>query len=387
MVEYNNLAETEAAGRYLVALLKAVLNQTEIPQLPCDITWENVFKTAKMHSVESMAFYGAKKFLAEDDDLFRIWKKKREQNLVQSLIQLDERAGIYRRFSQAGIRFVPLKGCILKDLYGQIDFRQMADLDILIQPEDAKAVKNLMEESGYKTVGFGEKHADEYFMYPYINVEIHKQLLPDYVSKHNYYDNIWDRVKPDPDLPGGWQMSHEDFYIYHLAHFAKHFYEMGSGIRSVVDIYVYLRAFGKEMDIRYIERELKTLELYEFGKQMRNLSLFWFSPHSKDSAHPADRDFEEIQKSIFMSGVYGSREFVKSRTMDEARIKGGILNSAGYIWKRIFMSRKEFEYAYPVTKKSPVLIPVFWFYRIIDILLHKRASVRREIELFQSKRK
>ena len=87
------------------------------------------------------------------------------------------------------------------------------------------------------------------------------------------------------------------FYIYHLAHFAKHFYEMGSGIRSVMDIYVYLRAFGKEMDIRYIERELKTLELYEFGKQMRNLSLFWFSPHSKDSSHPADRDFEEIQKA------------------------------------------------------------------------------------------
>lgn len=387
MAHYNNLAELEATGKYLTALLRAVLNQTKLPPLPASTSWESVFRLAKMHSVETMAFYGAEKMISEHGELFMQWKNKRDQNLVQSMIQLEEKSKLYETFSNAGIRFVPLKGCVLKDLYPQIDFRQMADLDILIEAEHAETVRLLMENAGYETRGFGEKHADEYFMYPYMNVEIHKQMLPDNVSIYRYYDDIWNRVTPDPAIPGAWRMTHEDFYIYQLAHFAKHFYEMGSGIRSVMDIYVYLNAFSDQIDFNYIEKELSALDLYQFGKQMKQLSLSWFSPAPKEKSFSPERSLKEIQKSIFLAGVYGSREFVKSRTMDSADVKSGILNTAGYLWNRIFMSREEFGYAYPITRKYPALILIFWFYRIIDILLHKRDSVKREIELFHSKRK
>lgn len=385
MLEYKNLETLVSTGKFLVALLAAVLNETEIPPLPADVTWENVYDLAKQHSVESMAFYGARSRLLEDSELYIRWRKKRDQNIVQGITQLEERNEIYRKFKDAGIRFLPLKGCKLKELYRQIDFRQMSDLDILIEPENADKAKCVMESMGYHTGKFGEKHDDEYFKPPYMHVEIHRQMLPDNVPKHVYYDNIWEKAVPDPEIPGGWKLTPEDFYIYYLAHFEKHFNEMGSGIRSLLDIYVYLQDFQQNMDRNYIEKELKVLNMSHFCREMEALSFQWFSEGEKWNIK-ATREMEETQRNLFLAGIYGSRDFTKARSMDMVGIEGGMGRSFVYVLKRIFMSREEFGYAYPITQKHPALIPLFWFYRIFDVLAHKRASIKKEIELFRSKK-
>ena len=49
----------------------------------------------------------------------------------------------------------------------------------------------------------------------------------------------------------------EDFYIYMIAHIAKHFYAMGCGIRNLLDIYIYLNKYGEQLDREYISSELK----------------------------------------------------------------------------------------------------------------------------------
>lgn len=385
MLEYKNLNLMESTGRYLVSLLSAVINDEKIPALPTEITWENVYNMAKMHSVDVMAFYGAEKYISKQSELYTKWKKRRDLNLTQSLVQNEECKEIFKKFYNAGIRFLPLKGCELKRLYPKMEFRQMSDLDILIESKDAAEVQQIMENLGYETFEFGEKHDDEYFKYPYMHVEIHRQMLPDDVPQHNYYDDIWMKVFPDSTIPGSYKMTIEDFYIYQIAHFAKHISERGSGIRSLIDIYVYLTNFEKKMDKGYIEKELNKLNLREFSMKMELLSDLWFSkkpPKIIDNA-----ELMKIQKNIFIAGAYGSREYIKAKHMDEVEIEGGVFQSLQYIFKRIFMSKEEFGYAYPITQKYPVLITFFWFYRIFDVLLHKRLSIKKEMELFWAKKK
>lgn len=381
-----SVEKLDITGKYLISVLASVLNETSVPPLPSATNWESVYNMAKMHGVEAMAFYAVKNAIDNTAEIYYKWKQSRDQNLVQSLFQFQERDEIYQRLYEYGIRFLPLKGCRMKELYKQIEFRQMSDLDILIEPQNLEKVRTVMEALGYETRVFGEKHDDEYFKPPYVTVEIHRQMLPDNVPKHTYYCHIWDKALPDEKIQGGWKLSLEDFYIYHLLHFQKHFNEMGSGIRSLMDIYVYRRAFSDQMDSAYLEQECDRLELSEFRKKMEVLSVIWFTAERKFDEAIYDSELKQLERRIFLAGVYGSRNFTKVRSMESNQVDTGIKQTCIYILKRIFMSKEEFGYAYPITKKYAVLIPFFWFYRIYDVLAHKRNDIKREIELFWSQK-
>lgn len=382
MLDYENLSILNSTGQYLVALLAAVLNKSKIPPLPSELTWENVYNLAKAHSVDVLAFEGVKDLISDETELYKKWKKRRDQNIVQDIVQYEEQNRIFKKFYKQGIVFLPLKGFTLKKLYKQTYFRQMSDLDILIDYKDAENVKQIMELMGYDTYEYGETYNDGYFLYPYINVEIHKNMLPDDINGYEYYSNIWKKVVPDPLIPGAMQLSLEDFYIYYLIHFAKHYNNLGSGIRSLMDIYIYLQMFQNKMDKSYINKELDKLNLLEFCSLMERLSNHWFAQDISRRSDDTERVLMEIERNIFLAGVYGSREYTKVRLMSEYKKEGELKSNVKYIWNRIFMSKKEFGYAYPITEKYSILIPVFWIYRIFDVLVHKRKAIKKEIELF-----
>lgn len=382
MLDYDNLDILNLTGKYLVQLLAAVLNETEIPSLSSEITWEKVYNMAKAHSVEVIAYYGAKKYILKDTKLLDEWKKRKDQCIVQNIVQLEEQDRIFEKFREEGIRYLPLKGVELKNLYREAYFRQMSDLDILVDPENCEKVRNIMEALGYDTYQFGEKHNDGYSMYPYMNVEIHRQMLPEDVEQYTYYNNIWEKAISNPKIPQEYKLLPEDSYIYYLVHFAKHYNNLGSGIRSIMDIYLFLHVFQKDMNRSYIDGELKKLGLLEFANVMENLSYQWFSIKPHNISMLENKNLNKVQRNIFLSGIYGSREYIKARILDENKSKGKVRSRIEYIWKRIFMSKEEFGYAYPVTQKYPMLIPFFWIYRLFDVLFHKRKAIKREIELF-----
>lgn len=67
----------------------------------------------------------------------------------------------------------------------------------------------------------------------------------------------------------------EDFYIYMMAHMAKHFYKRGCGIRNLVDIYVFLEKFGGEMNADYLQKQFAGLGLTAFTEHMEKLARIW----------------------------------------------------------------------------------------------------------------
>ncbi len=384
MIDYKNLDILDAAGNYLIKLLFCILHEKEIPVLPNNLTWELIYNIAKMHSVEVLAFHGAQKYIINDSDLYRSWKKSRDASFIQSILQEEECQKIFNKLWQANIRFLPLKGYEIKKLYRRSEFRQMVDIDILIDPENAWKAKKVMENLGFVLQDFGNLHHDEYFKSPYITVEIHRQLLLPGEPRQFYYNNIWKKTIPNKDIPGAMQLTPEDFYIYQIAHFEKHFNRMGSGIRSLLDIYIYLEQYGATLDRTYVNSELKKLGLLDFCSTMELLSKYWFSI-SVPSQSFSNSQMIKLQRSIFLSGSFGSREFLKSKDMDKFGVHGGLRYSVPYFFKRTFMSKNQLAYMYPILKKHPVLLPFFWFYRLGYAILHKRKAIKRELELLNFK--
>ena len=110
----------------------------------------------------------------------------------------------------------------------------------------------------------------------------------------------------------------EDFYIYMIAHMAKHFYKRGCGIRNLVDIYVFRERFGEEMDASYLEKQFAALGLSAFTEHMEKLTDIWLRGEGWDEFYRQLFDYMQG------CGIYGKDENgIWNRFCEESAQTGG----------------------------------------------------------------
>ena len=164
---------------------------------------------------------------------------------VRKAVLMDtERAELFRRMDAAGIWHLPLKGCVLQGLYPSYGMRQMTDNDILFDAERAEDVRDLMGDMGFTCEYFGMDNHDVYHKEPVCNFELHRALfgVANERAMREYYENVERLLRPDGLGGFGMRLSDEDFYVYLVAHEYKHFVACGTGLRSLLDAFVWLRA-------------------------------------------------------------------------------------------------------------------------------------------------
>ena len=253
-----------------------------------------------------------------------------------------ERAAVLQKMEEVSIWYLPVKGSVLKDLYPKYGMRQMADNDILYDASRATDVKTIMERLGFVTDQYyGRSIHDHYFKPPVCNFEMHRMLFGAGHDQRliDYYHDVKSRLLPDEGRNYGYHFSDEDFYVYMIAHEYKHYSGGGTGLRSLLDTYVYLSRKGESMDWSYINGELEKLGISEFEAQNRSLALHLFSGEAL-----ADSD-EEMLNYILSSGTYGTREHSVRNKVN--KLGGGVLGKVKYLFGRIFLPMSIVQSAYP----------------------------------------
>lgn len=281
-------------------------------------------------------------------------------------------------FEKNHIWYLPLKGCIMMDYYPSIGLRQMSDLDILVDPANAYSIKNIMKNLGFETVLFNRGNQDVYQKKPIYNIEIHRSLVPereDISVIGKYYNNPIGILKTS-NSECCKELSKEDFYIFMIAHAYKHYIGTGTGLRSLMDIYVYLSRFEKNMDKLYISNELKKLEISNFEETIKNLS---FNLFERKKLSDEEKD---MLKYIYSSGTYGVMEH---RYKNQLRLNDG--NKIPYILKRIFITGEQVQKYYPFFYKFPIFLPVLWIYRILRAIFVRRKRTRKELQFLLREKK
>ena len=278
--------------------------------------------------------------------------------LAKSLIFDAEWKKISECFKKEGIWYMPLKGALLKEYYPKRGMREFADFDILFDVSRMADVKKIMDNFGYITPEYGVSNHDCYFKKPVLNFEMHHALFGPMHEKslYNYYKGIQSKL-----LGSGVEKSFspEDFYLYLIAHEYKHFSRGGTGIRSLLDIYVYLSSI--EIDMDYVVKEAKKMNLAGFEKANRALALRLFGNEK------LTQDDRVMLNYILESGVYGTKEHEIENVLRKRK-----LGKLRYIIKRFLVpvNKKNKRYAgyareYPFFYKHKPLILLLPFYRII----------------------
>ncbi len=288
-----------------------------------------------------------------------------------------ERAAVLAGLEKAGIWYAPLKGCVLEKLYPKIGMRQMADNDILCDPLRMEDVRAVMEGLGFSTDrSWGRSVHDHFFKPPVCNFEMHRMLFGPGHDKRiaAYYREVKDRLLPDGAGICGYCFSDEDFYLYLLAHEFKHYSNGGTGLRSLLDTYVFLKRKGDSLDWHYIEGELDQLGIAGFEEKNRSLALHLF-----DGAELTEED-REMLNYMASSGTYGTWEH-------SARNQIAKKGRAGYFLSRVFLPLRSMKTLYPVLDTMPFLLPFCWILRLVRALIVKPRKVLVQLKAVFAARK
>lgn len=341
------------------------------------IDMDELYDFCKSYTLRGAVYIALKSAGVTDKAFDQAYNKAVRKNVLLDI----ERTAILAEFEKRGIWYMPLKGAILKDMYPENGMREMSDNDILYDVDHRKTAKEIMIERGYKVKYFGSGNCDEYLKPPIYNYELHNSFFnptsPATVKIYEYYRNIKQRLIKDPDNEYGYHFSDEDFYLYMLAHEFKHFSDGGTGIRSLLDCYVFLKNKSDTLNWEYIEKETALLGIDAFELSRRKLAMEVFSS-DKD---PELTDSEtELLETYLQYGTYGTIEHSAENRVKNYASKLNSSSKAEYIRKRLFADENHMKTHFPFFYKHRFLIPFAYIWRIIRFPFVRGKQFKAEIK-------
>lgn len=354
---------------YLIHLLACVLNEKVPESAPEDIDFDALFNLAEKHQIYNMIYpliQGSVQISAEQKAK---WRHSKMVETAKMITVNNERAEIYKAFEENKIKYMPLKGLILKGYYPKESMRQMSDNDILYDYSKRDILFGIMKNRGFKSTATGE-NSDDFMKPPYCTFEFHREL---FFKEHEFcpkFDGIWDNAKQDKEFPFMYHMSREDNYIYSVCHMYKHYSTAGCGVRFLVDIYVVLKKDNDVLDWNYINSQLAEYGILDYEQKSKKLAFKLFDEKE------LDENEIKLLETYINFGIYGSGKirlekeilkFAEDSSVEKAKKK--------YILKRLFPSVKKMKADYRVLEKRPYLLPVFYIYRLFRALFNKEKTM------------
>lgn len=358
----------------LVYLVGCGINHTPPDKEYCEaIDLSCLYKVSKSHFLTALAGTVLKEAGVE---LPGEWEQAIHKAVRKNALFDIERAKLFAFMEEKGIWYLPLKGIILKDYYPAIGMRQMSDNDILFDYSFCDQVQSYMESQGYEAVSVGAGNHDVYEKKPVYNFELHRYLFGGQWQEvfTKYYENVKDRLVLNSASSFGYHFTDEDFYVYITAHAYKHYSGGGTGLRTLLDFYAYLKA-KPELDFSYIEKECEVLGIAEFEKQGRILCHKVFGEAiSTEEALKQDLSEQEWEMLYYYltSGVYGTVERAVENRVRKYQKKSGSKSKVRYLLSRLFPSLETYRLYYPFFYRHRILLPVGWLYRVFRALLCKK---------------
>ena len=122
------MKELSNQKKNIISLIQNVFLGEE-PDL-IDLNAKKVCDLAKKHSIEYIIYLGLSNYNIPMDEGFVNHAKVVAAKSVNQTLELEL---IKKVFSSNNINFMPLKGSILQKMYPKIEYRNMADIDILVR--------------------------------------------------------------------------------------------------------------------------------------------------------------------------------------------------------------------------------------------------------------
>ena len=356
----------------LFTLIKSALTGQKL-ELPQDFVLEQADDLIRRQSLIPLIYPGALNCgINPKSELMQAYQVRYFRHLVISEGQMAAVAQLCSTFEENGIDYMLLKGCNMKKRYPRPEMRGMGDADVLIRIEQYGRIKPLMEQLQYKNTK--ESSYDHVWERPELYLELHKRIYgADQTLLCEYFGVGWERAV----LAEGhrYEMPLEVEFANVFAHMAKHFRICGIGVRHFVDLYVFKNAHP-DMDEKRIERIMKKLHMQDFYRNTMRTLQVWFDGREGDEVT------EMITDYTMNSGSFGNMENkLYYQELTKAGLKKGKNTRLHSLKEALFPPLRMMRSSYYVLFKWPILMPLFWPVRWVDVLIHRRKNIGKKLRL------
>lgn len=344
-------------GEILINAIKAQIAQADF-EFPETTNFKMLYDLAQNHRVTAMVAPVVIKSEVANAQVKGAFSKQLFKNSARATAQEKEIQDISSEFSKQKIPHCFLKGSKVSAYYDNPDCRFMLDMDLYVDPESFERAEKTLISLGYAISSNEDDKDKTYTKAPFFILELHKELKYDYDKGYEYYKGAFQRMNRSDGF--AMSMTDEDFYVYILSHTAHHFETAGTGIKSIVDHYYLREKLKPRCDCDILEKSLDKIGLSVFENKLDKLCDFWFCNSESDPLTKEMSDF------IILSGVFGN----ETNSYISGIIRGEYGDDAqSYFLRRIFPPLKTMRIRYPVLKKVPLLLPLFWCIRIVVSLI------------------
>ncbi len=368
---YNIISKNSEDFIYLLtcAVNGEVPDKTRCEQIDLD----KLYKLASFHSLLSMTSFVLGQVIKLPENYFQAEKQAIRNQALYNI----ERSKILSEFEKNGIWYMPLKGIVLKDLYPKSSLREMVDNDILCDGSKMAEVKKIMESRGYYCKYYGKSHHDVYTKQPYLAFEMHSALFNEKKEKlyFSYYKNVREKLVKDENNSFGYHFTNEDFYIFLLCHFRMHYDMAGTGLRSLLDVYVFNKKYYDSLNLDYLSAELEKLKLKDFEQNVRSLS---------NKLYNGEKLNEDEQKSVEYYLSSGSRGTNINLIYSKLNFDDSKKAKRKYLFRRVFPSYDKLKEKNQALEKHKILYPAFLVFRPVKGVFSHPKKILREFKIIKN---
>lgn len=343
-----------------------------------EMDMQQLYRLSKFHTLTALTAFALESCGMENNE----FKQEKEKAIRKNMFLDSERMKLFDYCEQKGIWYMPLKGVILKDFYPKYGMRQMADNDILFDAKYQMAVKKYFQSNGYEVVSYNHGNHDVYKKPPVLNFEMHTSLFwKNYnIEWQSYYNNIKSKLIKDDGVNFGYHFSDEDFYIYITMHEYKHYSNGGTGLRSLLDCYIFLQKKKNTLDWQYIADVCLKLGISGFEKHRRKLAERIFSVGKPTELCKTER---QILERYLNSGTYGTLKNSVESVKKEYYKRTGRSSKISYVLYRLFPDREWYERYNPFYNRYPYLKPFFVIFRLFRGAFFRKQKVSAELKMLK----
>ena len=344
----------------LFPILRAGLDlPAELPELS-EEDYAALETVGRSQAVLPVIYHGLKRFSvanAQSERLYALCNREIFHFLNRDLA-LEQ---IMACLEKEGIRYLPLKGAVIRELYPEPWMRTSCDIDVLIpEAELDRAVAALERDTEFRDPK--RRYHDVSMVSRHVHLELHFSIRENLEPADRLLAVPWDYAV---QLHGARYAFTPEYQLFHvLAHMAYHFLHGGLGVRPYLDLWLL------QKKTRFDEQKLRQLcqtgGLLRFYDACSALAAAWLEGGDCDEVSA------ELEAYCFDGGVFGSAE---NQALAEQRGKSRI----GYVARRLFLKKDVLKEMYPTLKKYPFLLPYYELRRWPRAITSRRKQVAEEL--------
>lgn len=352
-----------------MALLRAFLQRTPAPPLPEDIDLDRLLQIA-----HAQGMVGVCGFLLQND---RTLPHERQMQLAslfyRTVFQLSKAQpplkGWREKLAAAGIPHALLKGAVLQALYPVPELRLCGDADFFVPPAFLPQLKALLSTEDVRLL-----HEDETVIYIYaapLHLEFHTTLLPDAATDSPalaaYFGDAAAHMTGDALCR---DFDPEFHFVYLLSHQMRHFQTDCAGIRTFMDLAVFLQHFPDAAS----ESRLRETGLFDYAAGALALTAHWFGVPSPFSVTVSDADADAVAAYILSVGLFARKQNAAAAKVEKQ------MHSAfprlRTLWRALFPTREDLEKDARYGALAKKCLPAAYTKRFFTALFTRRGHMQ-----------